>query len=66
MRVRVADGSSIVGDQERNALWSDREFLDFGELDVALLGCDTMSDEATLGVIQKSECFVGLLNRDDI
>lgn len=64
--VWVSDGSSVVCDQEWNIVLFDEHFLDSAEFVRSFFGGDSVDDESTFGVVDQSEVFVGLLDRDDI
>lgn len=64
--VRVADCAAVVRDEERNSLLAETDLLDLGELVCALLGSDTVNGKATLGVVDETEVFASLFDRDDI
>ena len=66
MRVRITDGTGIVGGDEEHVVGSNGHLLDLAELEVALLSSDAVADEAVLDVIEKTEGLVGLLDGDDI
>ena len=67
MRIRITDGTGIVGGDEGHVVGSNGYFLDLAELEVALLSSDAVADEAALDVIEKTEGLVGLLfDGDDI
>lgn len=61
-----SDSSSIVGDEERNSLGSELDFLDLEELVGSLLSGDSVNGESTFDVVEESEVFTGLLDGDDI
>jgi len=64
--VWVSDGSSVVCDQEWNVVLFDEHFLDSAEFVGSFFGGDSVDDESTFSVVDQSEVFVGLLDRDDI
>jgi len=65
-RVRVTDGTSIVGNDERNTLGSELNLLDLEKLVSSLLLRDSVDGEATLDVVKETEVLSRLLDRDDI
>ena len=65
-RVRVTDGSAIVGDDVRNTLGAKRDLLDLKEFVGSLLRGDAVDGETALDIVKETEVLVGLLNRDDI
>lgn len=64
--VGVADGSSVVGNNVWDALWSKGHFSNFKKLVCGFLWRDAVNGEATLDIIKKAEVFARLLNGDDI
>ena len=66
MRVRITDGTGVVGGNEGHVVGSNGHLLDLAELEVSLLSSDAVADEAALDVIEKTEGLVGLLDGDDI
>ena len=64
--VGVTDGTSIVGNDERNTLGSELNLLDLEELVSGLLLRDSVDGEATLDVVKETEVLSRLLDRDDI
>ena len=66
IRVRVADGATVVGSNEGNASREQTDLLDTAELESSLLGKDSVQDEASLGVVQHTEVLVGAINVDDV
>ena len=65
-RVRVSDGSSVVGDDVRDTLLAELVSLDLQELVRSLFRGDSVDGESTLDVVQQSEVFTGSLNGDDV
>lgn len=65
-RVRVTDGSAIVGDDVRNALGTKLMLSDLEELESSLLGGDSVNSESALNVVEKTEVLARSLNGDDI
>jgi len=66
VRVGVADGAAIVGDNERHTTSTSLLVLDTAELVLSLLSSDTVNGELALHSPQKTEVLVGLLNGDNI
>ena len=66
MRIRITDGTGIVGGDEEHVVGSNGHLLELAELEVALLSSDAVADEAALDVIENTEGLVGLLDGDDI
>jgi len=64
--VRVTDGATLVCHDVRDALSSELLALNLAELELGLLGSDSVDSIATLCVEEKAEILVGLLNSDDI
>lgn len=64
--VRVTDGAAVVGDNVRNGLGADGNFLDLQELVLSLLGGDAVDGEAALDVVEETEVFARLLDGEDI
>ena len=56
-RVRIANRSSVVRYDVRNALGTYGHFSDFEELVARFLGRDAVNGEAPLNIIKKSEMF---------
>lgn len=65
-RVRVSDGSSVVGDEVRDTLLAELVGLDLQELVRSLFRGDSVDGESTLDVVQQSEVFTGSLDGDDV
>lgn len=53
-------------DQEWDSALAQLHSLDFAQLVFGLLGLDSVDGEATLGVVDETEVFAGLLDADDI
>ena len=64
--VGVSDSSAVVGGEVRDALLADDGRADAAQLELGLLGGDSVDDVAALGVVQEAEVLVGLLDRDDV
>lgn len=65
-RVRVSDGSAIVGNDVGNALGTKLMLSDLEELERSLLGGDSVNSESALNVVEKTEVLARSLNGDDI
>ena len=65
-RVRVTDGSAIVGDDVRNTLGAKRDLLDLKEFVGSLLRGDAVDGETALDIVKETEVLAGLLNGDDV
>lgn len=65
-RIRVADGSRIMRNQEWDTATSELDALDLAELVLGLLGLDAVDGEASLGVVDKTEVLASLLDADDV
>merc|ERR1719221_2104016 len=66
VRVRETNGATIVGGAMSDTLGTLLNGLDTEELVLSLLSSDLVDDETTLAVVQETEVFLGLLQRDDI
>jgi len=64
--IGVAKSTTVVGDNEGNALGSELNLLDLAQLVLGLLGSDTVDGETSLGIIDETEVLASLLNGDDI
>jgi hypothetical protein len=62
--VGVADGASVVGDDEGDALGAELDLLDLEELVRRLLLRDAVDGEAALDVVEETEVLARLLDRD--
>lgn len=65
-RVRVTDGATVVGDEEGDALASNLDALDLAELVLGFIGGDSVDGKSALDVVDETEVFAGLFNRDDV
>jgi len=65
-RVGVADSSTVVGNDVRDALRTNGHFPNLEELVASFLRCDAVDGETTLNVVKKTEVFARLFNGDDI
>lgn len=65
-RVRVSDGSAIVGNDVGNALGTKLMLSDLEELESSLLGGNSVNGESALDVVEKTEVLARSLNGDDI
>ena len=63
-RIRVTDGSSVMGHDVRYALRSDGHFSHLAELISRFFGCDAVDGEAAFYIVQQAEVFIGLLDAD--
>ena len=66
VRVRVADGATVVRDDHWHALGRHHNLAHLAQLVLGLLLGDAVNGEATLHVIDQTEELVGLLERDHI
>jgi len=66
LRVREADGATVMGSAEGVALLADLDGHDAAQLVGSFILVDLVDREAALGVPQKTEVLVGLLEGDDI
>ena len=64
--VRVANSSTIVGNNVGDTLGTDGHFSDLEKLVASFLRCDAVDRETTLNVVEKAEVFTRLLNGDDV
>ena len=64
--IRVADGAAIVCCNDRSTLRRSRDGADAAKLIARLDRGDPMHDKATLGVMEKAEMLIGLVDRDNI
>lgn len=64
--IRIADGTRVMGGDVGNALHTSLLPLDLAEFKCALLLGNKVKLETTLGIVEKSESLVGLLDGDDI
>jgi len=64
--VRIADGTSVVGDDEGDALGAESNLADTAELELGLLGVDLVEGEAALAVVEQAEDLVGAVKLDDV
>jgi hypothetical protein len=65
-RIGVTDSTTIMGGDVRNTLGTNEDLLDLTELVLGLFISDTVNSETTLDIIDKTEVFTSLFNRDDI
>lgn len=64
--MRVADGSSVMGNDIWNLVLSEFLLQHLAEFERGLLGIDLDSLEASLNVVKHTEVFSGFLEGDDI
>jgi len=64
--VRVTDSSRIVRDQEWDCSFAQLYSLDLSKLVFGLLILNSVDGEATLGIVDEAEVFLGLLDANDI
>jgi len=65
-RVWVPDRSSVVRNDVGDASETERDALDFEELVFGFFGCDAVDRESAFDVVEDTEVFVGLFDRDDV
>ena len=65
-RVWVSDGASVVGGQGWNSLLAQLDVLHLAELVRSLLRANAVNGHTSLGVVENSEAFVGLLDADNV
>lgn len=65
-RVSESDGSSVVGDDVWDFVWSDFLSDNLAELVFGFIGLDGSHDESSLNIEQHSEVFTRLINGDNI
>jgi len=58
--------SRIVRNQEWDPALAKLNTLDLAQLELGLLGLDTVDGEASLGVVDETEVLASLLERDDV
>jgi len=64
--IRVTDCASVVCDDVGDALGAEGHFADFEKFVGSLLGSDAMNSETAFDIIQQTEMFAGLFDRDGI
>lgn len=64
--VRVTKSASIVCDSHRDLVGSDVDLLDTTQLVLGFLPRDSVQNESSLGVVEKTETVVGLFHFEDI
>lgn len=64
--IRVSDGATVVRDDVRDTLGTDGHFADLEQFVASLLGSDAVNSETTLHVIQQTEMFARLFDRDSV
>jgi len=65
-RIRVSDGASVMGDNDRDLLQGKLSALDLAKLESLLLIRDSVKSILTLGIKDKSELIIGLRDFDNI
>lgn len=65
-RVGVADRATIVGDNMRDATVADSDATNFEEFVFGFLRCDAMNSKSALNIVEETEVFTRLFNRNDI
>ena len=65
-RIGVADGATVMRDNEGNTLGTNGDLADLEELVGSLLRGDAVDGEAALDVVEETEVLARLLDRDDI
>jgi len=66
IRVGVTKGTSIVGDGNGDLLGGNIHLLDTAKLVLGLVLVDTVEDETSLGIVEKTETVTRLLKFDNI
>ena len=64
--VGVADGASVVGDNEGDLLAGQLALLHLAQLELSLSLVDAVEDETSLHIVEKAEAVVGTLEGDHI
>ena len=65
-RIGIADGATVMRDNERNTLGTNGDLADLEEFVGGLLGGDAVDGEAALDVVEETEVLARLLDRNDI
>lgn len=65
-RIRVTDGTAVVGHNEGDTLGTNLHLTDLAELVLGLLIRDTVDNKASLNVVKDAEVLTSLLDLDDI
>lgn len=65
-RVRITDGSSVVGDNVGDTASANSDFADLQKLVGSFFGGDAVNGETTLDVVKEAEVLAGFLERDNI
>ena len=65
-RIRVSDGSTVVGNNVWNTSLTQLNLLDLTQLVGSLFSGDSMDSKSTLDIVHQSEVLVGSLQGDDI
>jgi len=66
LRIRVADGATVVGHKVRNTTVSHGQLSHTAQLEFGLLRSDAVDDKAALLVVKDAEVLASLLQSDDI
>lgn len=66
MRVGITDGTSVGGGEVWDSLDCGMQSADFAQLELSLSGSNAVSGEASLGIIQEAESFVGPLDGNNV
>lgn len=66
MRIRVADGAGVVGDNNWDTTLTDEGLGDLAELELGLAVLNLVNGVATLDVVQEAEVLTGLGDGDNI
>jgi len=64
--IGVTESTTIVGDNEGDALGTELNLLDLAQLVLGLLSGDAVDGETTLGVVDETEVFASLFNTDNV
>lgn len=64
--IRVADGATVVCDQEWNTLGTQLCLLDLAQFVFSFFSRNTMDGKATLNIVDQTEVFTGLFDGHDI
>jgi len=66
LRIRVTDSATVVGHKVGDTTASHGQLGHTAQLELSLLGGDTVHNKAALLVVEDAEVLAGLLQRDDI
>ena len=64
--VGVSEGSSVMGHDVGNFVGAHGSGLDFAKLEFGFFGFDFSENKSSLNVVQDTEIFIGLINRQNI